>query len=129
MKQICKYLGIVVIVLGIIASFIAAKNWGVEVVSLSRFSSSSTELERNWLVTFIYFFLGLLATGISASILLGISEILERLDTVEITVETTLKASSANNLKDDSGSYWKCPQCGKSNPNYTGTCGCGCGKP
>lgn len=25
--------------------------------------------------------------------------------------------------------YWKCPKCGRNNPPYTGTCGCGNSKP
>ena len=137
MKQICRYLGITVIVLGIIASFITAKKLGVE-VSLSSFSYSLWE-ERNWASTFAYFFLGILITGVFSAILLGISETLERLETLE-TIETTLKDTHANNhLKGVPNvtstnnpvpsSYWKCPKCGKNNPNHTGTCGCGCEKP
>lgn len=129
MKQVCKYLGYSTIVLGIIGSFILAKNLGVE-ISLSTYAKA----DRNWLSTIIYFVFGLFCTAVSSSILLGISEILKRLETIR--VQETSSGSLLKGIQTVVMSeqptpkgYWKCPNCGRNNPSYTGTCGCGQNSP
>lgn len=125
MKQICKYLGYFTAVLGVIGSFALAKAFGVE-VSLSAYSAG---IERDWLLTVVYFVSGLFCTAILSSILLGIYQILEHLEkihTKEALLEKTIMNSHSESQTKD---YWTCPRCGRKNPPYTGTCGCGHEKP
>ena len=123
MKQTCKYLGYIMLILGIIGSFLLAN------VSGAGFD------ERNWGVTISVFLSGALASSAFAFILLGIAEILERLESVSkkqtASVSDTYSHGSAltRAAEEQDKTFWKCPQCGKSNPPYTGTCGCGCSKP
>ena len=123
MKQICKYLGYAWLVLGIIGSFILANNLGAGVS------------ERDWVLTISVFVAGILSTSAFASILLGIAEILERLESISkkqvASVSDTYSHGSAltRAAEEQDKTFWKCPQCGKNNPPYTGTCGCGCSKP
>lgn len=125
MKQICKYLGFITLVLGVIGSIALANKFGVE----TSFSSllSDFEITRNWLTTIIYFLSGLLSTGILSSILFGIAEILERIESIEYSSNNA--SNHQESFTDSPDSYWVCPNCAKHNPLYTGTCGCGCKRP
>lgn len=41
----------------------------------------------------------------------------------------TTMAQEAEERHNTASGVWKCPTCGKNNPSYIGTCGCGCEKP
>lgn len=130
MKLVCKYLGYCVIVLGILGSIFLAKNFGVTIEESYR----GIELTRSWPLTIIYFIAGLLSVSICASILLGISEILEYLESVKevrtegpIQEEDPISRLESEQLAEST--FWKCSECGKSNPPYTGTCSCGQARP
>lgn len=130
MKLVCKYLGYCVIVLGGLGSIFIAKNLGVTIEE----SYQGIELTRSWPLTIIYFFAGILSVSICASILLGISEILEYLEAVkEVRTEGPVQAedplSRLEAERPAENTFWKCPGCGKNNPPYTGTCSCGQAKP
>ncbi len=122
LKKICKTLGAISFVVGAIGSIVLAVTAGVT-LSISR--HGNLDKVRNWPLTIIYFIACLLCTAIFSFILLGISEVLERLETIT-KVQNTLVQNTTPDTKDDPPQdYWKCPQCGKSNPPYTGTCSCG----
>ncbi len=122
MKQVCKYLGYVTLVVGIIGSIIIAKDFGIEL--------SGRHIERNWTSTFSYFIAGLFVTAVWTSLLLGISAVLESLESLK-SFQKEEKEYRLLQIHDEdvAKNYWKCPQCGKSNPPYTGTCSCGQVKP
>ena len=126
MKQICKTLGMISLVAGVIGSFVLAYAGGAT-LSISRYGT--LENERNWLLTIIYFLVGLVCISAVSAILLGISEILERLESID-QVQDVLVQNTQSDVEDKvPQNYWKCPNCGKANPPYTGTCGCGQLKP
>lgn len=129
MKTICKYLGYCTIALGIIASIGMAKNLGVAITEGRR----GAELIRSWPLTILYFIFGLFVTAACAAVLLGISEILEHLETIKGGSPETSNMSEENALaklaKIEAETFWKCPNCGKNNPPHTGTCSCGQDKP
>lgn len=107
MKQICKYLGYATLILGILGSLVLAF--------------------REGMLNFIF---GVFTTAVPASILLGISKILEELENLKGNSGTPEQDTDLTRLEEErERTYWKCPQCGKSNPPYAGTCGCGCEKP
>ncbi len=123
MKSICKGLGYGIIGLGSLASIFMAYSMGRTMVE----GYWRTELVRNWPLTILYFFVGLFVTAVWAAILLGIAEIIESLETVKVEKspesENVLSGLPAEQFA--AGTYWKCPHCGRNNPSYTGTCGCG----
>lgn len=131
MQKTCVTLGIIVLIVGIIGSFILAWNNGVTVTYNSYYGM---EEERNILLTILWFGCGIFATAIGTVILLSIGEILERLEILSNNVATTeSKVNSIeqkNNEKDDItyNNSWKCPKCGRVNNSYTGTCACGQGR-
>ena len=124
MKGTCKFLGILTLILGIIGSFVLAYALGSDG---HRFYS-----DRNWVLTIILFVSGVISTAIPSTILLGISEVLEGIESVKFLQNNPEESSSfLNKLVEEkqNKTFWKCPNCGKSNPPYTGTCSCGCAKP
>lgn len=123
MKRICMYLGFATIILGVIGSFALANLLGVEV------SYYDLDVERSWSLTIAYFLAGLFVTAVWAAILLGISEILSNFESLEVSAEPETVSHLSALVEERNSSYWKCPQCGKNNASYTGTCGCGCEKP
>lgn len=123
MKRICMYLGYATIILGVIGSFALANQFGVEV------SMFDLDTERNWSLTIAYFLAGLFVTAVWAAILLGISEILSNFESAAVYDEPERVSHLSALVEEHNSSYWKCPQCGKNNASYTGTCGCGCEKP
>lgn len=124
MKSVCKYLGYATAVLGLIGSFILAKNLGVTLTE-GRYTVSLT---RDWPMTIGLFISGLFGTAILTSLLLGISNILESLENLE---ESRAEVHEEDEAPEEilSGDFWKCPNCGNRNPSYTGTCSCGHSKP
>lgn len=68
MKKFLSTLGTLTVVLGLIGSFVMAKEFGV------------TGVDRNWLTTITIFLGGMFSTAVLSSILFGISEILQTME-------------------------------------------------
>ena len=68
MKKFLNVLGTLVVVLGLVGSFVMAKNFGV------------TGIERNWLLTIVIFVGSMFSVAILSSILFGIAEILQTME-------------------------------------------------
>ena len=64
MKNICKYIGIAILILGIIGSFIIASKLG------------NLGFERNWVLTIGYFFGGIAVTITQSVIFFALYELL-----------------------------------------------------
>lgn len=122
MKRICMYLGFATAILGVIGSFVLAQQLGIQF-------SGRLSLERNWGLTIAIFLSGLFMTAIWSAVLLGIAEILSNLEEVPSVSEAETPSHLSALIEEESASVWKCPQCGKNNASYTGTCGCGCERP
>lgn len=141
MKSICKSLGVLIIVFGVLGSIVMAMVSGITAVEYRY----GVELERSWLLTILYFLLGLFITFTFAVIFFSVSEILERLETMgagNISDEIQSEESTIQNENGEStmqndllskltasqpieNTFWKCPRCGKSNPLNSETCSCG----
>lgn len=125
MKNLCEKLGVLVAVLGIIGSVILAVFAG-RVPDAASYSFDIT-YERDWGLTIAYLISGLIGTGIMSVIFLALSEVLERLENLELRFSNM--ASSIRTIGKKKGEpgddEWKCPKCGRINANYTGTCACG----
>lgn len=70
-------------------------------------------------------------TGLFVLIFAGIGTILEHLEELKKTnsqMSTTIK-NDIEAKKEPTRNEWKCPNCGKINANYVGSCGCGTKKP
>lgn len=128
MKDSCNTLGRICLVLGIIGSIILAWNNGVVVTYDSYFG---VEEERNVFLTIVWFVCGILSTAIGTVIFTALGEILEHLEIISrrmSEIESKLGLAVRKEKEADDITYngsWKCPQCGKVNASYTGTCGCG----
>lgn len=128
MKNACNTLGTIVLVLGIIGSIILAWNNGVVVTYNSYLG---VEEERNVLLTIVWFVGGILSTAIGTVILTALGEILEHQEISSrrmSEIENKLSLAVRKEKEADDITYngsWKCPQCGRVNASYTGTCGCG----
>lgn len=128
MKDACNTLGTIVLVLGIIGSIALAWNNGVTVTYDSYLRVEET---RSILLTLVWFVGGILSTAIGTVILVSLGEILEYLEVLSRRVSEVEGKMSTVERKDkesDDIAYkgsWKCPQCGRVNASYIGTCGCG----
>ncbi len=129
MKEMCRTLGTIVLVLGIIGSIALAWNNGVT-VTYNSYLGRTLE-DRNLLLTIVWFVGGIITTGISATILHALGEILEVQESIAWKVSSMENKVSSVNRKDretDEITYkgsWKCSKCGRVNAKYTGTCACG----
>lgn len=128
MKNACNTLGTIVLVLGIIGSIALAWNNGVTVTYNSY---SGVEEKRSVLLTIIWLASGIFSTAILYVILASLKEILEYQESVlrRISdIENKMCNIESKDKESDDIAYkgsWKCPQCGRVNASYTGTCGCG----
>lgn len=122
MKQICKTLGMITLVGGTIGSFGVAYAAGAT-LTLSRYGN--LERMRNWPLTIIYFLASLICVAAFSAILLGIAEVLEYLESIDQGQDDLIQNTKPDTEEEPPQSYWKCPNCGKNNPPYTGTCSCG----
>ena len=125
MKEMCRTMGTVVLVLGIIASIALAWKNGVTITDI--YYSGVVE-ERNFFLTVIWFLCGIVTT---ATILHALGEILEYQESMSrrvLSMEDKVSVVERKEKEADSITYngsWKCSKCGRVNAKYTGTCACG----
>lgn len=123
-KNLTKYVGYAILVLGLIGGIVLAAKFGVHV----NYTYGYTR--REWPLTIGIFVGGALSTLCISAILLGISEILEHLENIEYRSGSILSIIENHYSKKNSNieakkGEWKCPDCGKINPNHVGICSCG----
>lgn len=118
MKEICKYLGIAILVLGLIGSVILGIGAG-----------------------FAWFIVGCLSAIILPVILIAISEMLENLKEINdkiVNIRPSINESKENQVHirpsmnenkekqvQDSEDLWWCPKCGRMNSYTKESCTCG----
>jgi hypothetical protein len=127
MKDLCKIMGNVVMVLGTIGSFAIAYQNGLVI----RTSMYSIRPERSWVMTIAWFLGAMLSVMILCTILYSIADVLdnqERLFTRLVENDNKIETKLFSNGDEVKKDHWKCPKCGAMNPNYTGTCSCGYSK-
>lgn len=120
MSEILKKIGVAFLVLGVIASIYLA------------YVSGNTLHGRNWLSTIITFVICIISFGLSSVFILAFAEVLDRLESIEYYLqakEEKVAREKVEREKVESNNYWRCNNCGKANPPYVGTCGCGSRKP
>ena len=128
MKEQCKIIAIVELILGIIGSFLIAKQAGI-----------TFRGDRNWITTIIIFLAGVIISYVIFVILYSIYEmlynqeyIIAQIQDFNSTTEDNSKPASNNSsslLKDenslDSEDGWICPRCSSFNPAISHKCKCG----
>ena len=128
MTEQCKIIAIVELILGIIGSFLIAKQAGI-----------TFRGDRNWITTIIIFLAGVIISYVIFVILYSIYEmlynqeyIIAQIQDFNSTTEDNSKPASNNSsslLKDenslDSEDGWICPRCGSFNPAISHKCKCG----
>lgn len=129
MEGFCKTLGHIWLGLGTIGSIVIANTNGRVVEDLGRFGY---DLERNWLLTIVWFVASMFCVITIAILFYAMAEILDTLDSVRYNTEKVDSAvnsiSKSDKMSSKSG-YWTCQKCGRENTFYTGTCACGELKP
>ncbi len=126
MKGFCKVLATTMLVLGTIGSIFIAKTMGMSL------NMRTYDMERNWGTTIIVFLFGFLSVVVLSVILYAIDEILGNQESLYKELSQALdnlRSPEKSSFKGVPSNNWECPKCGKINPNYTGTCGCGASKP
>ena len=131
MKQFLHVLAVIELVLGIIGCFVVAYQRGN---TIDFVYSGKTYFERDWSMTIGIFIGGLISILIVFGILEGMVAILENQEDIYTQLRTNNNSVSSymennplfNQPKKDE---WKCPNCGKINASYVGTCSCGTEKP
>lgn len=118
MQKACKIMGFITLIFGIIGTIILAVVFGKE--SANTILISGYE-KRNWALTIGYLFSGGFATAVLTVIFFSIAEILDYL-------QYNYEKNEPELTPQYEGEGWKC-ECGRTNPNYTGTCTCGRTKP
>ncbi len=122
-KKICQGIGWTVVVLGVLGSIAMAYTNGIV--------ENRYYTERSMFMTLLWFVVGLFSTALSATLFLGMAEILEKLENMNSDVYTVkravteMKSDSDDQKKLEIGEAWRCSRCGKVNMNHTGVCGCG----
>lgn len=130
MKSICKTLGIITLVLGVIGTIILAFKFGTAEKLVSTYNTVSYKTKFD-IGTFLIILLGgLLSTAITSSMLLGMNKLLESIETLEYKINNLQAKKTPNSEKNSvvSTSGWECPNCGTINPSYVSTCSCGKGR-
>lgn len=128
MKNVCRILGTIFLIFGIIGAIALAWNNGV---TTSYSAYSGIEQERNILLTLIWFVAGILCTAIGTVVLMALGEILEHQESIIkkfSIIESKLNSVEQKDKEEDGITYngsWKCTKCGRVNASYTGTCACG----
>lgn len=114
MQGNCKIIGTIYLILGMIGSVVAA--WEAESIIL-----------------FLIIGFGVIVQVVT---LYTLDEILEKVSGIKFDISQK-KKQEVTSLNDNESGYnrnsflnggWKCPECGKMNASYVGTCGCGYNK-
>lgn len=147
MKNTCKILGGIVIVLGVIGTIVLAVAGG----KTPDYGSYRVDYDRNWLLTIGYLFAGGLSTAFTATMFYALAEILEDLESVKYlqnevmrnihdmesivsnksgsadlpssNVKVSDASSSIYGFSGDGG--WTCPECNRKNRSFENSCSCG----
>lgn len=117
MKNICKTIGIIILILGVIGS-----------IALAAIFGKDTFGDRSWGVTIGYFVAGIVVTGIQSVIYLALSEIFEYLEYLVKKADDIEQSQKPKAESPSMNQGWEC-ECGRRNPKYTTTCTCGKSKP
>lgn len=128
LSKIYKIFGWIIMIAGVIASLLLAIN---SATAVGYFKS-----EFNFGTFLLVFVVGSLISAFSSIFAFTMGEILERLATIDYNLYTiasnkSLIAANESARNDEmmGSGGWRCSQCGKVNPSYTGTCACGNQKP
>lgn len=128
MKEICKKIAIVVLVLGVIGSFALAAQLGKGY----EYGFYDIQEERDWFMTIVYFISGVVSTGIFSVIFFALAEILEKLESLEYNSKPAARLNTTgfeNDMKREeymvNNGGWKCSRCGRINDMTVGSCACG----
>lgn len=120
-KGLYYFIGVCFSILGFIGGIVLA-------IVLKNFLFCLLEWVSIFLFVAIYFGIGTIIENqvIIHDLLIGTSDSVKSIEKAEEKRDENKKAATSRVL---SANEWKCPQCGKINQNYVGTCGCGTMKP
>ncbi len=147
MKETCRVLGGVALVLGVIGTIVLA-------VAGGKMDAYNTSIDRNWPLTIGYLLGGGMFTAFTVTVFFTLAEILETLEGVKYFQNEILgnihamdqrssavanssgsvgasdsntnisnATSSISNFSDKGG--WTCPECNRKNRSFENSCQCG----
>jgi hypothetical protein len=122
MKGLIKTLSYIQLLLGIIGSVIVAYTKG-------RVLEGRYHYERSVGLTIGWFLVSLLSVLILFSILYSLYTILENQENILFKLSSDVGKKWGVPEKKLKDGEWRCSDCGKYNPNFLSSCGCGCPKP
>ncbi len=133
MKEACKILGGIILVLGTIGTLVLAVAGGKSAsVDYNMYSEVVVEYHRNWALTIGYLFGGGLSTAFSSIVFFALAEILDDLASVKYLQKTMMEnihsiqaddSNTASTLHSSGG--WTCPECNRKNRSFESSCICG----
>lgn len=150
MKETCRTLGGIILVLGVIGTIVLAVVGGKMEVD-GYFSAHS---ERSWGLTIAYLFGGGISTAFISTVFFALGEILDDMQSVKYLInevvknvhELDKKNSDVSSLSKPQGALnshvavsdaassihasssaegWVCPECNRKNRSYESSCACG----
>lgn len=129
MKNICNTMGYISLIGGAIGSIVLAIDNG----KVAEISYYGVDYERSIPMTIAWLIAGALCTAMTCIVFFALSDILEKLETLEYyrtqsNSAVGLMSDEQLNKKILSEDGWTCKKCGRVNYSYTGTCVCGCSK-
>lgn len=134
MSGICRILGKITLVLGLIGAFAVAMIYGETYQDEIIYKTVKTVTQRNWGLT-IGLFVGIAFSAvILAVILMALGDILETLEHHDIIIKDSeqglkLLTKQAKDQETLAGGGWQCPKCNAVNYFHTKTCKCGYDRP
>lgn len=128
LSTLCKIFAWMSLIGGAIFGIWVGYKYGVTSNGFSRLS-----VDRNVGLTIIYTSTGIFIGFIQFVLFYAVSTILENQDDIirnlkdieRNTVDVKKEVDYNNKKGVVKSNEWRCPECGKINPNYVGTCSCG----